>query len=67
MDPVPFAQFMKRRLQEARPRCLACRRPIANAPVAQSSKRHGSFDVIVEWRICNCGAFSRTERIRRLV
>jgi hypothetical protein len=35
--------------------------------VAQSSKRHGSFDVIVEWRICNCGAFSRTERIRRLV
>jgi hypothetical protein len=58
-------QFSLTRPTDGAPRCLACSLPIVNPPEAESRRRRGAFDVIVEWRICNCGAFSRMQRICR--
>jgi len=40
-------------------------RPLDNPPEARSRTRRGSVALIVEWRICTCGAFCKTHRLQR--
>ena len=51
---------------EERPRCLACGALIDAAPEGETFRRRGAFAIVVQWRICSCGAFARTQRVRRL-
>jgi hypothetical protein len=54
------------RLIEERPRCLACGTLIDAEPEGETFRRRGAFAIVVQWRICSCGAFARTQRVRRL-
>jgi hypothetical protein len=56
----------KRALDRTHPKCLSCWRPLTDPPDAKTFTRRGSFDVIVEWRTCTCGAFWKTQRIRQV-
>jgi hypothetical protein len=51
---------------EERPRCLACGTLIDAEPEGETFRRRGAFAIVVQWRICSCGAFARTQRVRRL-
>lgn len=51
---------------EERPRCLACGTLIDGAPEAETIRRRGRFAVVVSWRVCPCGAFARSQRVRKL-
>ncbi len=51
---------------EERPRCLACGTLIDALPEAETFRRRGAFAIVVQWRICTCGAFARTQRVRKL-
>jgi hypothetical protein len=51
---------------EERPRCLACGNLIDAEPEAETFRLRGAFAIVVQWRICTCGAFARTQRVRKL-
>jgi hypothetical protein len=51
---------------EERPRCLGCGTLIDAEPEAETFRSRGRFAIVVQWRICPCGAFARTQRVRRL-
>jgi hypothetical protein len=48
-----------------RPRCVACGSFLAAPPEGETFRRRGAFAIVVEWRICRCGAFVRTQRVCR--
>jgi ribosomal protein L37E len=50
---------------DERPRCLACGTLIDAVPEAETFRRRGAFALVVQWRICACGAFARTQRVRK--
>jgi hypothetical protein len=47
------------------PRCLACGIVIDAQPEAETFRLRGAFAIVVQWRVCPCGAFARTQRVRR--
>ena len=52
---------------DERPRCLACGTLIDARPEAETLRVRGAFAIVVQWRICACGAFARTQRVRKRV
>ncbi|MGH7727226.1 MAG: hypothetical protein ACREM2_00325 [Vulcanimicrobiaceae bacterium] len=50
---------------DERPRCLACGVGLDAPPEAETIRPRGRFAIVVEWRTCPCGAFARTQRMRR--
>lgn len=51
---------------DGNPHCPACGGSLSARAEAHSVLRRGRVAVLVEWRICRCGAMTRSDRLGKI-